>query len=108
MATTEGLRRNEAPEITMIRLVQLERNGSRRVGVIEEPQVRLLGDFQSVYALATAALDTGIPIAHLIRKHASNDALDYDSIYQGTSEWRLRVPMDHPGEPARCLVSGTG
>ena len=26
----------------------------------------------------------------------------------GKSEWRLLPPIDHPGEPARCLVSGTG
>jgi hypothetical protein len=34
--------------------------------------------------------------------------LDYNSIYEGKSAWRLLPPIDHPAEPARCLVSGTG
>jgi hypothetical protein len=29
-------------------------------------------------------------------------------VYAGRSAWRLLPPIDHPGEPARCLVSGTG
>ena len=34
--------------------------------------------------------------------------LDYDPIYRGQSEWRILPAIDHPDEPARCLVSGTG
>jgi hypothetical protein len=34
--------------------------------------------------------------------------LDYDSVYEGHSPWRLLLPIDHPDDPARCLVSGTG
>ena len=34
--------------------------------------------------------------------------LEYDPIYRGHSEWRILPPIDHPAEPARCLVSGTG
>lgn len=37
----------------------------------------------------------------------SDEAIDYDPVYAGSSPWRLLVPIDHP-EPARCLVSGTG
>jgi hypothetical protein len=37
----------------------------------------------------------------------SGESLDYDSAYQGRSEWRILPAIDHP-EPARCLVSGTG
>jgi hypothetical protein len=34
--------------------------------------------------------------------------LDYDPIYTGQSDWRVLLPIDHPDEPTRCLVSGTG
>jgi hypothetical protein len=34
--------------------------------------------------------------------------LDYDAIHSGKSEWRILPAIDHPEEPARCLVSGTG
>ena len=43
----------------------------------------------------------------MIQKSAG-EVLDYDSIYHGKSAWRLLPPIDHPSEPARCLVSGTG
>lgn len=35
-------------------------------------------------------------------------ALPYDAIYALTSEWRILPAFDHPVEPARCLVAGTG
>jgi hypothetical protein len=41
-------------------------------------------------------------------KLVSQDQLDYEPIYAGQSEWSLLPPLDHPDEPARCLVSGTG
>src|SRR5947208_7896971 len=34
--------------------------------------------------------------------------LDYAAIYRGASEWRILPAIDHPSEPARCVVSGTG
>jgi hypothetical protein len=34
--------------------------------------------------------------------------VDYEPVYRGESPWRLLAPIDHPEEPARCLVSGTG
>ena len=33
---------------------------------------------------------------------------DYDAVYHGRSEWKLLPAYDHPGEPSRCLVAGTG
>ena len=41
-------------------------------------------------------------------RRATGDALEYDPIYRGQSEWRILPAIDHPAEPARCLVSGTG
>jgi len=81
----------------------------RRVALVEEPRVRLLAPlFPTVYALAQTALKKNEPLSALATRHATSEALDYDAIYAGTSEWKLLPPLDHPDEPARCLVSGTG
>src|SRR4051812_6421602 len=92
----------------MIRLVQIQKGGSRRVAVVEEPGIRLLNDFETVHALAWAAITSKTGLSSLANKHATGEKLDYDAIYAGKSEWHLLAPMDHPDDPARCLVSGTG
>jgi hypothetical protein len=92
----------------MTRLVQLQHGHERHVGLVEEPRVRLLRDITSVYAVAQTAITSGKGLVELARQHASGDYLDYESIHAGRGDWRLLVPFDHPDEPARCLVSGTG
>jgi hypothetical protein len=47
------------------------------------------------------------PMRQAVQMRLSDEAIDYDPVYAGSSPWRLLVPIDHP-EPARCLVSGTG
>ena len=42
-----------------MRFVQLKAGDVRRVAVVEEPKLRLLRDFDSVYALAQAAIARG-------------------------------------------------
>jgi len=78
------------------------------VAVVDEPRLCLLAGFSSTYALAWAAIAEGARLAALAQRHTTTETLDYDPIYQGQSEWRLLPPLDHPDEPARCLVSGTG
>jgi hypothetical protein len=90
------------------RLVQIQRDGERRVAVVEEPQLRLLDTFRSIHALAQVAAGSQTALTDLVRKHATGELLGYDAIYHGESEWRLLPPIDYPEEPARCLVSGTG
>src|SRR5688572_28916778 len=92
----------------MIRLIQLKKANTRCVAVVEEPRLRPLTEFDSVYALAQAALARGTTLTALIQKHAIAEALDYDPIYCGESDWQILPPIDHSREPARCLVSGTG
>ena len=93
----------------MIRLVQIQNAAARRVALVEEPRLRLLDRrFDSVYALVQATLEAGTSPAALAERHLTADALDYDPVYAGASEWRLLLPADHPQDPARCLVSGTG
>ncbi len=92
----------------MTRLVQLRRGTERRVALVDEPHLRFLQGVESVYALAGAAIAARRSASDLARERATGDGLEYDSIYHGRSEWRLLTPIDHPDEPARCLVSGTG
>ncbi len=91
-----------------MRFVQMNAGSERRLAMVEEPKLRLLRDFNSLYTLAQAAIITGDKLTTLAEQYLSEDVLDYEQIYQGISDWRLLPPIDHPGEPARCLVSGTG
>jgi hypothetical protein len=91
-----------------MRFVQLKAGGDRRLAMVEEPKLRLLRDFNSLYTLAQAAAISGDKLTALVDHYLSDDVLDYEQIYEGTADWKLLPPIDHPAEPARCLVSGTG
>jgi hypothetical protein len=92
----------------MTRLVQIQKDSTRAVALVDELHLRLLDGVNSVFQLAQQAVDSKSSLAALIQKKATGELLDYDSIYHGQSEWKLLSPIDHPIEPARCLVSGTG
>jgi hypothetical protein len=88
--------------------VQLQNGSTRRVALVDEPHLRLLAGFISTYALAEQAIQTRTSLVALIHRQATAEALDYEPIYQGRCDWKLLLPLDHPEEPARCFVSGTG
>jgi hypothetical protein len=92
----------------MLRLVQLRQQNIRRIAVVQEPRLRLLRGHDSVHALAQAALASGRSLRELVAQLATEETLDYEAVYGGAASWRLLTPIDHPDEPARCLVSGTG
>ncbi len=92
----------------MTRLVQLKHGDARRVALVEEPNLRLLDGCSSIYELANSAISAGVKVGDLARKRATSEVLEYEAVYHGRSEWRILPPIDHPAEPARCLVSGTG
>ena len=93
----------------MTRLVQIEHPvKGRRVALVDGATLRLLATHRSVYAFATSALQTGLPLQRLIAEDISQLSLPYDEIYELRSEWRILPAFDHPDEPSRCLVSGTG
>lgn len=93
----------------MIRLVQLQhpRQG-RRIAVVSDGALQLINNFRSAYELACVAADKNSSLAKLIAKNISAKSLDYDEVYAGKSAWRLLPAFDHPEEPTRCLVTGTG
>jgi hypothetical protein len=93
----------------MLRLVQLSHpTDGRRVAMVDEPNLRLLSRFATVYDLARAAIDAGGRLEELASADSSPQTLAYDAVYHQRSPWRLLPPIDHPEEPARCLVTGTG
>ena len=91
-----------------MRLIQLRRGEDRRVAIVEEPRLRLVGGCTSIYELAQSAIEKREKLADMAQQLATSDSLEYDAIYAGHSEWRVMPAADHPSEPARCLVSGTG
>lgn len=91
-----------------MRLVQIQDGTSRRVGIVDEPHVRLLDNATSIHQLALEAAATGRPLTALVQDRIGRDTLDYDVVYDRRLSWRLLPPIDHPDEPARCLISGTG
>ncbi len=92
-----------------MRLVQIARDGTRRVGLVSGSELRLLDPgYPSVYALAQKAVNDNSSLRGLVSSVGTDATLDYDSIYAGTSEWSLLPAFDHPSDPAHCLVSGTG
>ena len=92
----------------MTRLIQIKKGNIRRVALVEEPNVRLLDACSSIYELAHVAMASGMRLSDLARQRARRDTIDYDTIYTGRSEWQMLPAIDHPEEPARCLISGTG
>ena len=92
----------------MTRLVQIQNGLTRRVALVEEPHLRVLAGVESIYELAANLDAAGGSLAKIIREWLSTQSLDYDEVYSGKSDWKLLPPIDHPTEPARCLVSGTG
>ena len=92
----------------MTRLVQIQNGSTCRVALVEEPHMQLLAGASSIYELAKQAAENGTPLTQVAKQQASGERLDYNSIYEGKSPWRLLPPIHHPTEPSRCLVSGTG
>jgi hypothetical protein len=92
----------------MTRLIQIKRGHVRRVALVDEPNIRLLDTCSSTYELALIAIGAGMKLSDLSRQRARHETLDYDPIYGGRSDWRLLPAIDHPDEPALCLISGTG
>lgn len=92
----------------MTRLVQLQRNGVRYVALVDEPKLRVLAKVESVFDLVNRAITAKTGLVKLVASLATGETLAYDPIYAGQSDWRLLSAADHPTEPARCLVSGTG
>jgi hypothetical protein len=93
----------------MTRLVQLQHpKHGRRVAVVEDEMLCLLTGADSIFHLAEIAIAGRKSLAKQVSVFRSRESLDYDAVHSGKSNWRLLPAFDHPEEPARCLVTGTG
>jgi hypothetical protein len=92
----------------MMRLVQIQNAQKRCVALVEEPNLRVLSDVSSIYELANLADAKNGSLVDMLRDWRFVTELDYSAVYNGKSECKLLPPIDHPEEPSRCLVSGTG
>ena len=92
----------------MTRLVQIKKGGLRRVALVDEPHLRFLDNVESVFELAQVAISRRTKLSEIVMQKVRQEAVSYDPVYKGDSEWRLLPPIDHPAESSRCLVSGTG
>jgi hypothetical protein len=93
----------------MMRLVQLQhRSHGRRVAWVGEPNLRLLSDFDSIWALAQRAIEKGGAIESLVLGNLSETEINYDEVYEGLSDWKLLPSFDHPQDPCKIMLSGTG
>lgn len=93
-----------------MRLVQIAQGAARRVGVVDGEVLRLV-DSQigsDVYSFALQAAERGERLQAMVQEAIGHESLDYGSIYEGRSPWKLLPSFDHPEDPARCMVSGTG
>ncbi len=92
-----------------MRLIQLKQgSGVRKIAVVENSQLRVLSSMDSIYRLAWTALATGASLEQTATADIGKETLEYDKVLAGETEWSLLPAFDHPEEPARCLVTGTG
>jgi hypothetical protein len=91
-----------------MRIIQIAHHAERRLGLVDGGELRLLARHRSVHSLASTALETGVSTRQLAQQCVTDERLGYDDIYSGLSGWRILPAADHPDEPSRCLVSGTG
>jgi hypothetical protein len=92
----------------MIRVVQLAGSSGRGLAVVREPLLLLLEGCASVYELAQTCIRENRSASTVLSSLGVRNQVPYDDVYTGISEWRLLPSADHPEEPSRCLVSGTG
>lgn len=93
----------------MLRVLQIAHAvEGRRIGLVASDRVTVLDVFRTVYDAAANGFDTGLGLEVLLSSLPSIFSLPYDDLYELRSEWKILPAFDHPAEPARCLVSGTG
>jgi len=92
-----------------MRLIQLKhQTEGRKIALVEEPQLRLINNFNSIYDLANKALENEGSLTSLVENNLSGISLEYDAIYHGNSEWKILPPFDHPTDVNRLMLAGTG
>ena len=92
----------------MLRLIQLTGRSGGRVGVVTGDSIELLSTNRTIYGLAMLSLSRGASLKDCAVSQLSGEMVDYNAVYAGHGDWQVGLPIDHPDDPARVLVSGTG
>jgi hypothetical protein len=92
----------------MTRVLQIKKGSFRRVGLVDEPHVRLLDGCYSIYVLAQIAIEVPKKLSEVAHPRRPSDKLGCEPIYAGGSEWQTLPAIDLPQVSACCLISGTG
>jgi hypothetical protein len=90
-----------------MRLVQFIEDKKRRVAMVQSDGQKLwvLRDCSTVRELVTVAYRDHLRLAAVVQMHIAEAIIDYEPVI---AEGRLLPPLDHPGDPAHMLVTGTG
>jgi len=92
-----------------LRLLQISHpEQGRHIALVSDDKLSVLSGFRTAYDAASAALVAGVPLAAFLRALPVESSLSYDDVYDSRTPWSILAAFDHPSEPARCLVSGTG
>lgn len=93
-----------------MRLIQLwHPKYKRRLVMVDEPELVLLKEtYRSAYNLFNDVIEKGASPGETVSDSLTDDRLEYDPIYNGSSDWQILPAFDHPENPHACLLSGTG
>jgi hypothetical protein len=73
----------------MIRLVQLQGPGGRRLALVEELRLVLLDGSFSIYELAQACVEQKCTAYEILESLPGKTRIDYDAAYAGASPWKI-------------------
>ena len=76
----------------------------RRIGILHDNTIRVVGGYATTRELARAAIAAGTGLAQLADSAATSEHLDYEEVARAG---RILPPLDHP-DAAHCYVTGTG
>ncbi|GAB3376039.1 AraD1 family protein [Massilia agri] len=86
-------------------LVQfINESQERRIGILHDNTIRVVGGFATTLELARAAIAAGTGLAQLADSAATSEHHQYDEVARAG---RILAPLDHP-DAAHCYVTGTG
>lgn len=92
-----------------MRLIQLKhKTEGRKIALVEESQLNLINNFNSIYDLANKALENEGSLTSLVQNNLSDVSLEYDTVYEGNSEWKILPAFDHPTDVHKLMLAGTG
>src|SRR5690242_15587642 len=89
-----------------MRLAQFQaEDGKRAISADVGDGHRRVDGWRTVYDLASEAISAGRGLAALAAERLSDERVDLAALEDAG---RLLPPLDHPGDPAHMLVTGTG